>query len=133
MDESTGGAGSTAGNRATSTATSTPASAADAAVEPAQWRHGCRVDEMAEGAAMFKAAGRRIVVITIDGRLFAFDDFCPHSGGPMHRGELEGCVLTCPLHGWRFDLERQGEELHGLRPLPMYPARIADGNLEVFL
>ncbi len=116
-----------------STGRTTAAPEAIVQVAPAQWRHGCRADEMADGAAMFKAGGRQIVVITVEGRLFAFDDFCPHSGGPMHRGELEGFVLTCPLHGWRFDLERQGEELHGLRPLPMYPARLAEGNLEVFL
>lgn len=97
------------------------------------WRHGCAVDEMQEGAALFRVSGRRVMVVTIEGRLFAFDDFCPHSGGPMHRGELDGFVMTCPLHGWRFDLSRNGEELHGLRPLPMHPVRIADGVVEVFL
>ena len=40
---------------------------------------------------------------TPDG-IVATDDRCPHMSAPLSIGELEGCVVTCPLHEGRFDL-----------------------------
>jgi nitrite reductase/ring-hydroxylating ferredoxin subunit len=34
----------------------------------------------------------------------AVDDRCPHMAAPLSIGELDACVITCPLHGGRFDL-----------------------------
>jgi nitrite reductase/ring-hydroxylating ferredoxin subunit len=36
--------------------------------------------------------------------LAAVDDRCPHMAAPLSIGELDGCLVTCPLHGGRFDL-----------------------------
>jgi len=109
-----------------------PVGEEDAAAEPA-WHAACAVSELIEGAALASVRGRRLMMITVDERMYAFDDFCPHSGGPMHRGEFDGLVLTCPLHGWQFDLGDRGRELHGLTPLPMHPVRVLDGDVQVFL
>ena len=35
---------------------------------------------------------------------FATGNTCPHRGGPMGEGELEGHIAFCPWHGWRFDV-----------------------------
>ena len=49
-------------------------------------------------------AGRRIAVYHTPGGYRATDAECPHRGGPLADGLMgDGCV-TCPLHGWRFDL-----------------------------
>jgi len=37
--------------------------------------------------------------------IVAVDDRCPHMSAPLSIGELDGCVVACPLHGGRFDLE----------------------------
>ncbi|MEZ0241251.1 MAG: Rieske (2Fe-2S) protein [Chloroflexota bacterium] len=37
-------------------------------------------------------------------RIVAVDDRCPHMAAPLSLGELEGCVVQCPLHEGRFDL-----------------------------
>jgi 3-phenylpropionate/trans-cinnamate dioxygenase ferredoxin component len=34
----------------------------------------------------------------------AVDDRCPHMSAPLSIGELDGCVVACPLHNGRFDL-----------------------------
>ena len=52
--------------------------------------------------------------------IVAVDDRCPHMGAPLSIGELDGCVVACPLHSGRFDLET-GEAVQmpttgGLRP-----------------
>ena len=36
--------------------------------------------------------------------IFATDDRCPHMSAPLSIGELDGCIVTCPLHEGRFDL-----------------------------
>jgi nitrite reductase (NADH) small subunit len=105
----------------------------EGATDSLAWYEACAVSELIEGAALASVRGRRLMMITVGERMFAFDDFCPHAGGPMHRGEFDGLVLTCPLHGWQFDLGDQGRELHGLAPLPMYPVRVVDGSVQVFL
>ncbi len=44
------------------------------------------------------------MVVDVDGHLTAIDSVCPHAGGPLADGQLEGCLLTCPWHGWAFDV-----------------------------
>ena len=48
--------------------------------------------------------GKRIAVFNVDGRFYAIDDTCPHRGGPLSDGELEGEVVTCPWHGSTFNV-----------------------------
>ena len=37
------------------------------------------------------------------GRLHALEDACPHKGVALHKGEIQGCHLLCPYHGWEFN------------------------------
>jgi nitrite reductase/ring-hydroxylating ferredoxin subunit len=83
------------------------------------------------GLKMVTVAGRRVVVARLEGRLFAFDALCPHAGGPMERSEVEGAIVSCPLHAWRFDLNRSGAELHGYRGLAMKDIRTEGGAVYV--
>ena len=41
---------------------------------------------------------------TADDQVFALDDRCPHKGGPLSEGIVHGAQVTCPLHGWVFDM-----------------------------
>lgn len=52
----------------------------------------------------FTAGGRVIALYNVDGTLYALDGVCPHAGGPLGQGQLDGCVVTCPWHGWQFDV-----------------------------
>lgn len=59
------------------------------------------------------AAGRVIALFNIEGRFHALDGVCPHAGGPLGKGTVSGCQVTCPWHGWQFDVTT-GK--HGLNP-----------------
>ena len=77
------------------------------------WHRIARVEDVPlyEGRAA-TIDGRRIAVFRTAEGLFALDHACPHKGGPLGDGLVaEGCV-TCPLHGWRFDL-RSGANAAG--------------------
>ena len=52
----------------------------------------------------FVVAGRIVAVFHTDGAFHAMDGICPHSGGPLAKGALNGNVVTCPWHGWQFDV-----------------------------
>ncbi len=68
-----------------------------------------------------RAFGTTVAIFNVEGELFAVSNHCPHHGGPLCHGRisgtalpsrpyeyrygLEGRVLTCPWHGWEFDLE----------------------------
>ena len=47
----------------------------------------------------FTINGQRVAMFNIDGELFAFEDECPHVGGSLGSGKLEGKLVTCPNHG----------------------------------
>ena len=50
-------------------------------------------------------AGDRIVALfNVNGDFYALDGICPHQGGPLGKGELAGCIVTCPWHGFQFDV-----------------------------
>jgi 3-phenylpropionate/trans-cinnamate dioxygenase ferredoxin subunit len=48
--------------------------------------------------------GKRILLARIKGKYYATQGRCPHFGGNLSHGVLDGTVVTCPLHGSRFDL-----------------------------
>lgn len=57
-------------------------------------------------------AGRDFVVAEVAGELLAFPGQCPHQLGPLSAAGLSGAVVTCPWHGYRFDV-RSGDNVAG--------------------
>src|SRR5436190_23938566 len=63
------------------------------------------VGDLAPGEArIVDSDDHSIAVFNVDGRYLALDNRCPHRGGPLGEGDLEGPVVTCPWHGWRWDV-----------------------------
>lgn len=76
--------------------------------------------------------GHRIAVFRTDDAVYALAADCPHAGGPLQDGLVaDGCV-TCPLHGWRFELS-SGAALSGEQGVRAYEAAVRDGRLLVAL
>jgi nitrite reductase/ring-hydroxylating ferredoxin subunit len=72
--------------------------------------------------------GRQIVLARVGGSVYACAAVCSHRGGPLAEGRLQGARLTCPWHGWSYDV-RTGQCLFPGRgtALATYPVRI-DGE-----
>jgi 3-phenylpropionate/trans-cinnamate dioxygenase ferredoxin subunit len=65
-------------------------------------------EALAPGEMRLVPAGERMIgVYNCGGRLFAIEDRCSHDDGPLCEGDWEpdACVVVCPRHGSRFDLE----------------------------
>lgn len=65
--------------------------------------------------------------------IFAVRNKCPHMACPLRSGALDGYVLQCPCHDWRFDI-RTGEMAgaHRIR-VSTYPVRVAEGMISINL
>ena len=71
----------------------------------ANWIRIAAVVECPPGSAReLVAADRMVALFNVDGEFYALDGVCPHQGGPIGKGELCGTVVTCPWHGWQFDI-----------------------------
>jgi nitrite reductase (NADH) small subunit len=62
-------------------------------------------DEVPAGTIReFAVDGKTIALANVDGSFHAINNTCLHRGGPLGQGELEGKVVTCPWHGWQYDV-----------------------------
>lgn len=50
------------------------------------------------------AGAQELALFNVDGKFHCVDNVCPHRGGPLGEGTLDGTIVTCPWHGWRFDV-----------------------------
>jgi nitrite reductase (NADH) small subunit len=48
--------------------------------------------------------GKPVALANVGGTFYAINNACLHRGGPLGQGQLEGSVVTCPWHGWQFDV-----------------------------
>jgi nitrite reductase (NADH) small subunit len=55
-------------------------------------------------AGEFVVGERIIALFNVAGTIYALDGICPHQGGPLGKGQLTGCIITCPWHGFQFDV-----------------------------
>lgn len=61
--------------------------------------------ELPEGARrVVEAGGKTFALVRVNGAVFAVDNTCPHRGGELGCGDLQGFHLYCPLHAWSFDV-----------------------------
>jgi nitrite reductase/ring-hydroxylating ferredoxin subunit len=64
-----------------------------------------RIDDFPEGKlTKVQVKGEEVVLAKVDGRIHAIVDSCTHRGAPLHEGQLEGTIVTCPWHGGQFDV-----------------------------
>ena len=47
---------------------------------------------------------RWVGLFNLNGEYHALDNVCLHRGGPLSDGAIAGCLVTCPWHGWQYDL-----------------------------
>ena len=107
----------------------------------------CKADEVKAGQVKeVTVQGRAILIANVGGKYYAVAGKCPHLGGRLAQGKLEGNLITCPKHGSQFNitdghvvrwlkstgmLSKIGKILKSERPLIAYKVKIEGGNLMV--
>ena len=64
-----------------------------------------RAADLAPGqGTVVDVAGTPIALFNVDGSFYAVHNTCQHQGGPLAEGSVAGTVISCPWHGWRYEL-----------------------------
>ncbi len=71
-------------------------------------------------------AGSAIALANVDGTFHALSNSCPHADGPLGEGSLSGSTLTCPYHGWQFDVGTGSCLTMGEHQVETYPVQIVE-------
>jgi nitrite reductase/ring-hydroxylating ferredoxin subunit len=91
-----------------------------------------RVDDVPSGTIhSVKAGEEEIALAHCNGGFYAVQGHCLHLQGPLGQGELEGCVLTCPWHGWQYDVRTGQHEFDLAIQLRTYDVQVEDGEVRV--
>lgn len=84
------------------------------------------------GERLVVALGRYdVAVFNVDGEFFALENVCPHQGGPMADGWIEGTTITCPWHAWCFDLRTGKMTLGDFASIPRFAVVVEQGAVFV--
>jgi nitrite reductase/ring-hydroxylating ferredoxin subunit len=80
-----------------------------------------------------EAEDKTLALFNVDGAFFALDNACAHRGGPLGEGDLEGTVVVCPWHAWRWDVKTGANVNNPGVTMPCFPVSVDDGRVFVEL
>ena len=77
--------------------------------------------------------GTAVAVANVGGEFHAINNTCLHRGGPLGEGMLEGRIVTCPWHGWQFDVTTGRHCLNARIEHTTFPLKIEGDDVFVEL
>ncbi len=93
-----------------------------------------QVSELPESRRLTVRVGdHKVALFKLAGEIYALDGRCPHRGGSLGEGTIEGGTVFCPLHGWQFDVTTGACVDKPDRPAKCLPVRVVDGQIQVQL
>ncbi|HAI10323.1 MAG TPA: hypothetical protein DCM28_01375 [Phycisphaerales bacterium] len=99
----------------------------------ANWHPTVDENELSEDTPQaVTVEGESIVLCKVKDQVTAFINSCPHAGLPLDSGDVTDGVLTCPFHGYTFNVCTGKNTTFETDPaLKQFPVRIVDGKVEV--
>jgi nitrite reductase/ring-hydroxylating ferredoxin subunit/multimeric flavodoxin WrbA len=100
------------------------------------FQYVCRVDQVPIGQSKaFSITGERgkieIALFNLGGTFYAISNVCIHKGGPLSKGTLEGDIVICPWHGWKYSVKNGKSPHKGGDSISSYPVRVSEGRVYV--
>jgi 3-phenylpropionate/trans-cinnamate dioxygenase ferredoxin component len=90
------------------------------------------VGDLAAGEGrVVEAAGRTLALFNVDGTYYAIDNACSHRGGPLGEGDLDGRVVSCPWHAWRWDVCTGANVNNPAVKVACFPVSVEEGAIFV--
>ena len=91
-----------------------------------------RKDEIPAGMIReLQLDGKVIALANVEGKLYAINNVCLHRGGPLGQGELKGQVVTCPWHGWQYDVTTGKVAVNPAVGVETYPVEVRGDDVYV--
>lgn len=91
-----------------------------------KWVSIAKPADLADGGKVCaNAENVPVTVCQVEGKLFAFQNVCPHAGLPLGEGPLAGKAITCPFHGYTYNVET-GKNIDFADDIPLlrYPVKV---------
>ena len=93
-----------------------------------------RVEDVPPGSVVKVTAGEEELALAhVDGEFYASQHHCIHLQGPLGEGSIDDHVLTCPWHGWQYDVRTGENEFDRAIQLRTYEVRVEDGDVKIAL
>ncbi len=97
-----------------------------------EWVTVAKSGDVAEGQMIeVSLDGKAIAIANVEGSYYAIAGECPHQGGPIAEGDLEGTVVTCPWHTFRFDFKTGRTLDPPIGNCAKYEIRVSGDDLQV--
>jgi NAD(P)H-dependent nitrite reductase small subunit len=91
-----------------------------------------RRGDVVPGVGTIVRAGRyEVAVFDVGGKLYAYENCCPHQGGPVGEGIVDGETVICPWHAWCFNLRDGKLTIGDFAALRRFDVRVEDGAVYV--
>ena len=91
-----------------------------------------KTSDIGEGAGKtFTIEGQTIAVFNKGGEIFAIEDTCKHKGGSLGEGELNGDTITCPLHGWQYNITNGECLMNPQVKMKSFPVKVENGEISL--
>ena len=84
-------------------------------------------------AAEVTVAGQAIALFNVSGAFYALSGRCPHRGGPLGEGFLDGSQVSCPWHNYTFDVTTGTNVVSPDLTVPRYEVKVENGQVYVRL
>ncbi|MEW6543578.1 MAG: non-heme iron oxygenase ferredoxin subunit [Nitrospirota bacterium] len=90
--------------------------------------------DVSPGSGIVKEVnGQSIAVFNVGGTFYAIDNTCVHRGGPLGEGELDGDTVTCPWHGWAYDVKTGKSLTNPSACVKSYQVKVEGTDVKVLL
>ena len=87
-----------------------------------------KVSEIPAGSGkVVEVEGKPIALFNCEGTFYAMDNACKHRGGPLGEGLLSGSTVTCPWHGWEYDVKTGACTMDASIKTQTFPVKV-DGD-----
>ena len=89
-----------------------------------------RKDEIPVGSIReFQVDGLTVSIANIGSKFYAINNTCLHRGGPLGQGEVHGVAVTCPWHGWQYDVTNGKVVQNPLAAVDCYPTEVRGDDI----
>lgn len=95
------------------------------------WTLACRLSELESGPQERMIGSVVLALFKTEDQVYAVDAMCAHQGGPLAQGSLDGKCLTCPWHGWQYDVSNGHNLLTGRKMIETYPVEVREEEVWV--
>jgi nitrite reductase/ring-hydroxylating ferredoxin subunit len=91
-----------------------------------------RVEQLPPGnGTVVRVEGKDVAIFNVDGTIYAMDDSCRHQGLSLGTSKLEGKIVTCRGHGWKYDVTTGSTLASPGFGVAAYPVKVVDGKIMV--